>query len=421
MHCTDREQIILIDKERGVKMKKKILAITLSLCTAFSMVACSDGKDTGSTETTAAGTVKTEGKITLGEYKGIKVDASLKEVSEEDIQAYLDSVLESLATEEEVTEGVVFAADDIAKLDYTCTIDGKEYKTATGAKISISEDGFDVDGFTDSIIGKTAGDEYEITLKLADDFGDKEVAGKDATFKIKLTAKVNIIIPEFTDALVAENFEYLKLSTMDDMLEYLERDLRINQVYSDIWSNVIAKEANVESYDSEELASLTEKYAESQEYMLYYYYGYDLESYLEESGTTEEEFMASMEEAAKSELKMTMIVREIAAAENITVTEEVYNEVMLKFAKSYGYDTVEELVKAYEGQMTEEDFNAAVLQFLVEEFVCENVEFVEGYGLRSDDETSSEDASDESTEDSSESSSDDSTEETSEETTKAAE
>ena len=368
-------------------MKKKLLAIALCLCTAFSVAACS-GEETQGENETETQEQKTEAKLTLGEYKGIKVDASLKEVSEDDIQSYLDSVLESKSTEEEVT-GVTFAADDIAKLDYTCTIDGEEYKSQTGAKITLNETGFDVDGFTDSIIGKSTGDEFEVTLKLADDFGDTDVAGKDATFKITLQAKINVILPEFTDEFVASNFDYLDISTTEEMLAYLERDLRINQVYGEIWSSVVLEEAVVESYDSDDLTAMTNEYAEYQEYMLYYYYGYSLDDYLTAYGLTKDDFLSSMEESAKSYLKSEMVVNAIAEAEGIVVTDEVYQKEMLQFAKSYGYETVEEFEEAY-SDMTKEDFEMTVLTYLVEEMVCESVEFVEGYGLRSEEETSGE-------------------------------
>ena len=368
-------------------MKKKLLAMALCICTAFSVAACGDDETTNQ---------KTESKMTLGEYKGIKVDATLQDVSEDDIQAYLDSVLESKATEEEVKD-VTFAKDDVAKLDYVWTIDGKEYKTQTGAKIALNDSGFGVSGFTDSVIGKKTGDVYEVTLKLASDFQDTEVAGKDAVFKITLQAKINTIIPEFTDEFVAKNFDYVNLSTKDDLLEYLERDLRINQIYGDIWENVVMESSKVESYDSEELAAMTKEYSDYQEYNIYMYTGYDLATYLTAIGKTKDQFNKEMEDAAKQYMKQEMVVRAIAEKEGLTVTDEVYQKEMLKFAKSYGYDTVEEFEKAYESSMKKEDFEFTVLTYIIEELVCESVEFVEGYGVRTKEDSEKESSTGEAT------------------------
>lgn len=100
-----------------------------------------------------------------------------------------------------------------------------------------------------------------------------------------------------------------------------------------------------------------------------------------------------------------MVINAIAEAEGIEITDEVYQDKMMEIANAYGFATVSELEEYYAESMTKEDFEYTVRTYLVQEFVCENVEFVEGYGLRSEQEseTSSEDATEgESTEDTTE-------------------
>lgn len=375
---TDKHEVI---KERGRNMKKKLLAVALCICTAFSVVACG-GDDAEK---------KTEGKVTLGEYKGIEVDASLKEVAEEDLQDYLDSVLASKAETEEIKEGVL-AKDDVVKIDYTCYVDDKEYKAQTGANLTLNEEGFVVDGFVDGIIGKNVGEEFELKLKFADDFSDKTVAGKDTTFKVKLIAKINTVIPEFTDEFVSTNFGFLELSTKDDLLAYLENDIIMNQVLKDMWA-VVIDNATAESYDSDDLSTMTNEYADSQEYYIYQMTSgaYTLDAYLSAIGQSKDEFMDQMEEMAKVYLKEEMVVKAIAEAENIVITDEIYDAKMLEYAKLSGFETVEEFQEYYEG-MTKEDFEYTFLSYLVSEFVCNNVKYVEGYGLRNEEETSTEGA-----------------------------
>ena len=358
-------------------MKKRLLALALCLCTIFSVAACGDEETKGE---------KTEGKLTLGEYKGIKVDASLKEVAEEDLQAYLDSVLKSKAVTEEIKEGTI-AKDDTIKFDCTITVDGEEYNTVTGEEMVLeyeagkAESGFPIGDLCAGIIGKNIGEEFELALKYGDDYTDTKVAGKDATFKVKLIAKLNTVVPEFTDEFVATNFDYLSLSTKQDLLDYLEHDIVINQVYGDIWENVILANSTAESYDSDDLAAMTEEYKEYQEYYIYQMTGgYSLSDYLSAVGMSEEDFTKQMEEAAKVYLKQEMLVHAIAEKENIVITDEIYAAEMLEFAKSYGYDTVEAFEEAY-SDMTREDFEYTVLTYLVQELVCDSVEFVEGQGL----------------------------------------
>ena len=388
-------------------MKKKLLAVALCICAAFSVVACG-GQETseeGTTDETNSET-KTEAKITLGDYKGIKVDASLGEVSEEDLKEYLDSVLESKATTEEITEGVL-AKDDEIKFDCTIYVDGEEYKAVTGESMELNvaagtvSAGFPEGDLCAGIIGKNIGEEIELNLKYGDDYTDTKVAGKEAVFKVKVTAKLNTIVPEFTDEFVATNFDYLNLSTKDDLLNYLKKDIVINQVYADIWEKVVFETATVDSYDSDDLAAMTTEYAEYQEYYIYQMTGSTLADYLTATEQTEEDFYAQMEEIAKTYLKQEMVVNAIAEAENIVITDEAYASEMLEFAKSYGYDTVEEFETAYADSMTKEDFEFTILTYLVEEFVCTNVEYVEGLGLYTEKATESQSSTEDTTEDSS--------------------
>ncbi len=353
-------------------MKKKILAIALSVLSICSLVACSDDKKETKEERTYA-------EVKLGQYKGIEVDASLKEVPQEDIDAYLESVLESLSTVEEVKEGITFKKDDIVKLNYKCTVDGEEYQSKEGVNVELADDGFDIDGFVDSIIDKKPGESYQITLDVPSDYNDDKIKGKKATFDITLVARMDTIVPEFTDKLVADNFDYLKLSTMDEMLEYLKGDLLVVQIYNEIIEEVMDN-AEIISYDSERLAEVVKDYAEYQEYYIYYMTGYDIDSYLSLIGQTEDDFMKSVEEASKEYLKQEMVYEAIAEAEGIEVTEELIEAKKLEYSKNYGYETVEEFWEA--AGMTEEEFALDVLVYEVQDFLCENVVFVEGLGLR---------------------------------------
>lgn len=382
-------------------MKKKLLAIALCLCTAFSFTACGGDDSDGSNNQQNA--ESTEAKITLGEYKGLKVDSSLATVDQTSVQQYLDSILTASAETEEITEGVLAEGNKI-RVSYTSTVDGAEYKNGEGSTVELTDSGFIVEGFTDGLIGHSVGDTVELDLKLPDNFSDTDVAGKDIHFSVTIEAILNTVVPEFTDEYVTGNFGAIGLSTKDDLLNYLERDLRISQIYSEIWEEIVTN-ATVDSYDEEKLSTLTQERANYQEYQIYDSYGVELATYLEAFSVSEEEFMSDMEEYAKSYLKEEMVINAIAEAEGIEITDEVYQDKMMEIANAYGFATVSELEEYYAESMTKEDFEYKVRTYLVQEFVCENVEFVEGYGLRSEQEseTSSEDATEgESTEDTTE-------------------
>lgn len=356
-------------------MKKKLLAIALCVCTVFSVTACADKEK------------KQETKYELGQYKGIEVDSSLKTVDKKLVDEYLASELDYHSKDEEVKEAVL-AKEDRVKISYKSTVDGKEYKNSEGFIITLNDKGFSIPGVVEAIIGKNVGDKLSLDLTVPKDFTDKTVAEKPIHFDITIEAKVITVTPEFTDDFVKTNYGYLGLSTKDQFLAYLEEDIYISQIYNDIW-NVIMENLKMESYDTDALKDLTEELKEYEEYQVYVTYGIDLPTYLSYMGITEDEFDDLVEESAKEYMKQEILVTAIAEAENLVITDELYEEKLLEYAKAYGFDTTAEFQSQY-SDMTREDFEFTILSELVIKFVSENVVFVDGLGLRNEEETSGE-------------------------------
>lgn len=365
-------------------MKKKLLAVALCVCTVFSVAGCKE-KDKDK---------KTETKYELGQYKGIEVDSSLKTVEKDKVDEYLESELNYHSKDEEKKEGVL-EKDGKAKITYKSTVDGKEYKSSTGYLITLNDKGFNVDGVVDELIGKSVGEKLSLDLKLDEDFSDTTVAGKDIHFDITIEAKVVTIVPEFTDEFVKEKYGYLGLNNKDEFLKFLEEDIYISQIYSEVWDEIM-NNLKMESYDSDKLSQLKTDLEEYEEYQIYMTYGVSIDDYLKSMGMDKDKYSELVEESAKEYMKQEILVDAIAEAENITVTDELYDQKILEYAKAYGFETVEEFESNY-SDMTRDDFEYTILSELVIKKVCENVKFVDGLGLRSEKETATEGATGEST------------------------
>lgn len=372
-------------------MKKKLLAIALCMCTVFSVAGCSD-KDSKKKEE------KQETKYELGQYKGIEVDSSLKTVESEMVEEYLQSELQRYATDEELKEGVL-EKDGKAKITYKSTVDGAEYKTSEGYLIPLTDSGFNVAGVVDALIGKSVGETLSLDLKLADDFSDTEVAGKDIHFDITIEAKVVTVVPEFTDEFVKEKYGYLGLSTKDELRKYLEEDIYVSQIYTEVW-NVVMENLKVESYDTDKLDQLATELEEYEEYQVYMTYGIEMDAYLEYLGMDAEEFSKTVKESAKEYMKQEILVDAIAEKEGIEISDELYEAKIFEYAQAYGFKTVDEF-QSYYGDMTREDFEFTILSELVIEVICDNVVFVDGLGLRTEEETSSEASTEQATDEAS--------------------
>ena len=371
-------------------MKKKLLAIALCMCTVFSAAGCSK-KDSKKEE-------KQETKYELGQYKGIEVDSSLKTVEPEMVEEYLQSELQRYATDEELKEGVL-EKDGKAKITYKSTVDGAEYKTSEGYLIPLTDSGFNVAGVVDALIGKSVGETLSLDLKLADDFSDTEVAGKDIHFDITIEAKVVTVVPEFTDEFVKEKYGYLGLSTKDELRKYLEEDIYVSQIYTEVW-DVVMENLKVESYDTDKLDQLATELEEYEEYQVYMTYGIEMDAYLEYLGMDAEEFSKTVKESAKEYMKQEILVDAIAEKEGIEISDELYEAKIFEYAQAYGFETVDEF-QSYYGDMTREDFEFTILSELVIEVICDNVVFVDGLGLRTEEETSSEASTEQATDEAS--------------------
>ncbi len=348
-------------------MRKKILVALLCMATALAVTACGDKEEKK---------VKTEAKLTLGTYKGVSVQTSTNEITEEELKEYIDYICESKSYTESVKEGKLEKEMKV-KVDYVSTINGEEYTggTQTGAIITLKKGSFKVDAVVDALIGKNVGDVVEVDTKYADDYSDKTLAGKDVHFKVTVKSIEKTVVPEFNDEFAKKEFGYLGYEKADDLKAYLKEDMRIAAVMEEVWQDVIDA-AKAESYDSDELDKLTDSYAEYQEYIIYSYTGYSLDEYLAAMGQTEKEFRAEMEESAKAELKEKMVIEAIIEAEKLTISDEEYQKGLKEYAGNYGFDSVEEFSSQYK-DYSKEDFEFSMLYEKVQEIIVNSCKIVE--------------------------------------------
>lgn len=349
-------------------MKKKILALAACVCMSASLVACG-GSESGEE------TSKTEGKITLGQYKGMEVNESTATVTDEELKDYIDYILDSNKTTTSVTEGTTKKGDSV-KVTYTATKDGEKISalSSTSSTIVLDEGSFAIDGFVDYIIGKKVGETVEFDITIQEDFTTEEYQGMTVHYAVEIKSIEVTTVPELTDEWAKENYGYLGINNAAEFTAYYKDNLYLNTVYNDIIDKVLANQ-KVEEYDSEELASYTQQYRENFESQLSYY-GIEIDAYLQAMNKTEESFTAEMEEQAKEFLLQKMFVLAVAEEEGLTVTDEEYSAKMLEYAKSMGLESQEELESYYDGHMDTEDYKYSILAEKVQRIMCENIKIV---------------------------------------------
>lgn len=333
----------------------------------------SDDGSSSSTDDTVYG----DGEVTLAEYIGLEVGASEVEVSEDDIQENIDACLEDYATYDTYTEGETVQEGDIVNIDYVGSVDEGEFDGGSyeGYDLEIGSGEF-IDGFEDGLIGAEVGTTVTVTATFYDGYGtttltetgeEVDLSNREATFVVTINSLQRPTYPEYNDEFVATNFAAYDLSTTEEFEDYIEEMLYYNLVLTAVWDEFV-EACEVVSYDEDEVNDLLEQTVEY--YVSYYaYYGYDFEELVGEYGYTLDEYAELyMLDSVKSTVKEKMVIRAIAEAEGIEVTDEVYDAEAEIYRISYGYDTVEELEEAY----SKSEIEFSILYDLVTEFVAQN-------------------------------------------------
>lgn len=331
-------------------MRKKIVAALMSAVLVVSLAGCGESS-----------------KVALGEYKGLAME--LGEVSDEDVDSYVESNLITPNTDHEQIKTGKVKDGDTVNIDYVGKKDGEAFEggTAQGYDLQIGSSTF-IDGFEEGLIGTKVGDTVDLNLTFPKDYNSEELAGQDVVFTVTVNYIVGeAILPELTDQFVADKTDY------DNIADYRkfanEQIAASNQTKAEenIWK-VALDNAEVSEYD-EDLLKETKKSMEDYYKSMAEQYGMELSDFLEGYfGMTQEQFEDQCETAAKAAVKEKMVSEAILSAEKIEITDDVYQDKLKEYTKEYGFETQEELEKNVE----EEDIRSQITVDLAKQLVFDN-------------------------------------------------
>ena len=293
------------------------------------------------------------------------------------VKEHVDAMLENYGTPSHLTEGTVKDADTV-NIDYTGYIDGEAFEGGStdgnGSTVTIGESPM-IDGFLEQIVGHNAGETFDINVTFPEDYGNEELAGKDAVF----TITINYIegdkeVPELTDEFVSANItpQAEDIKTAQDLLDYYEE-----RVKQDLIADKLVEENEVK-----ELPSLAYDFAVDLTIIPYAnyasQYGVDIGTFLTVYGLSIENMISDFAEDNLKVAKRMLIVQAIdESRDDISVTEDD----MKAFAtENFGSEDYSEAVDSYgEGLL-----KMYVLQDVVMKHIADNSSFEgEGVGTKS--------------------------------------
>lgn len=292
---------------------------------------------------TATVTIKPE--VELGQYKGLEVKKEPVNVTEEDVAAELKRVAERNAKLISVEDRPVQNGDTV-NIDYEGSIDGVAFEggAAKGHDLVIGSNTF-IPGFEEQLIGFALNEEKDIQVKFPEDYHSKDLAGKDATFKVKVNEIKIRQVPEINDEFAGDVSEFETLEEYkQDILKNLTKKAQdaADRKFEDEVVQKAADNAACEIPDVMVERRLDEMMRQFD--MTLRYQGLDLQNYLRIMGMDAAKFREQYRESALRDVKTQLVIEKIAETEGIDATPEEYEQELEKMAEQYR-QPVEEMKK----------------------------------------------------------------------------
>ena len=289
--------------------------------------------------------VQTKPEVKLGKYKGVEIEKIEYKVDKKAVDHELGHMQEHnsrlITVDDRPLEN-----GDTATIDFEGFVDGVAFDggKAEGHELEIGSGAF-IPGFEEQLVGMEIDGEKEIKVTFPKEYFSKDLAGKDATFKVKLHEIKKKELPELDDEFAKDVSEFdtldeLKKSIKEKLTKnneqrakYETEDAAIKAVCED--SKLDVPSGMIELEIDNMLKDFEQRLA---------YQGLNLEQYLKMIGKTEEEIRKEYEPQAIEAIKSRLVLEAVIKAEKIEASEEEVKAKMEEMAKSYGKD-VEELSK----------------------------------------------------------------------------
>ncbi len=293
-------------------------------------------------------TIITAPKVTIKKYKGLTVKKDKVKVTKEEIEHELSHLLEQY-TELVVKENGAVENGDVAIIDFEGFKDEKAFEGGKGENYSLEIGSHTfIPGFEEQLIGMKQNEEKEIKVTFPKDYGSPDLAGCDATFKVK----VNEIKTKETRELDKDFFDDLGMEGIDTK-EKLEEEIKTNikankemeaeNKYIDELLKEIGKNVEVEIPEEmvdDEIHHMIHKFEEQLKMQ-----GLSLEMYYQFTGSDHQKLHAQMEKEAYEHILYRLMLEEIMKIEKVEVTDKEVEEEIKSLSQKYSMKE-DELLKA---------------------------------------------------------------------------
>lgn len=305
---------------------------------------------------TAEVAVKPE--VTLGKYKGIKVDEADLAVTEEEINAQIEKERENSARTISVEDRPV-KDGDITTLDFEGFVDGVAFEGGKGTDypLTIGSGSF-IPGFEEQLIGAELNKEVEVNVTFPEDYHAKDLAGKPATFKCKIKDIKEKELPELDDEFASE------VSAFDTMAEYKEDVKKSLEMKKADAAKIAKEEAVIDAVIEDAKVDIPDAMVETEQRQIIEEFsqrmrmqGLTMEQYMQFTGMTPQALMDQTKPQALKRIQSRLVLEAVAKAEDLKASEEDYAAEIKDMSEKYQMeeDKIKEMLGEKGKKQVEED------------------------------------------------------------------
>ena len=281
--------------------------------------------------------VQTKPEVKLGKYKGIEIKKVEYNVSDEDIEHELSHIAEHNARLVAVEDRPV-EKGDITIIDFEGFTEGKAFEggKAENYELEIGSGKF-IPGFEDQIIGMKLNEDKDIKVKFPEEYPSKDLAGKDAIFKIKLHEIKKKELPEINDDFAKDASEFDTLEEWKKSIKEKKEKENTSKAKFKMEEEAISEVCKNTTVDIP--SGMIETQIDNMEQDIasrLSYQGMNLDQYLQMVGKTKKEFRDEYKEEAEKQVKTNLVLEAIMKDAKIEVTKEEIDAKVKEMAEMYG-------------------------------------------------------------------------------------
>ena len=311
-------------------------------------------------------------EVTLGKYMGVTVTKIDTSVSDEEVDEALEKERNNNARTINVTDRPV-AQGDTAVIDFEGFVDGVAFEGGKGENhsLEIGSHTF-IDTFEDQLVGKNVGDEVDVNVTFPEQYQAADLAGKPATFKVKINEIKAKELPELDDEFAKDVSEF---DTLAEYKESLKKDLEKKKQdeakrtkEDEAIQKIIDKskmeipEAMIDTQCETMIEEFAQRIAQS---------GLSMDQYLQFSGLTVDGLKEQVRPEALTRIQSSLVLEQIAKEENIEVSDADVDAEIEKMAKNYGMEA--DKLKEYMGEGEKESMKRELAITKAVELIMDNI------------------------------------------------